>query len=130
MQLLPLSPPPRSYILDTLLRHGLVSDDVATKVRQFIADNQTDKPGVIPAAPPAKPQYKRCDSRGAGGNHAAWCVCGWAACRLRCVRRRACPKTAHTLPFPFLPSSLLVPGCGMRSAQRWLRTRWAASYLS
>jgi hypothetical protein len=59
-------PPPCSYILDTLLRHGLVTDDVAASVRQFIADNQTDKPGVIPAAPAAKPQYKRCDGMGVG----------------------------------------------------------------
>lgn len=97
-----LGTPCCSYILDTLLRHGLVSDDVAAKasaalgvairktraggeglddvhgtlalvvlsawkpgaagcgcvqVKQFIAENQTDKPGAIPAqAAPAKPK--------------------------------------------------------------------------
>ena len=49
-----------SYILSTLQRHGLVTDEVAAKVKQFIADNQTDKPGVIPAAAPAAaPKPKR-----------------------------------------------------------------------
>jgi hypothetical protein len=56
---LPL-PCPCSYILDTLLRHGLVSDAVAASVKQFIADNQTDKPGAIPAQAAAAPQPKRC----------------------------------------------------------------------
>lgn len=55
-----------SYILDTLLRHGLVSDDVAAKVKQFIAENQTDKPGAIPAqAAPAKPKRLRYEERAA-----------------------------------------------------------------
>ena len=39
-----------TYILDTLLRHGLVTDAVARSVQQFLAANQTDKPGAIPAA--------------------------------------------------------------------------------
>ena len=52
--------PVRSYILDTLLRHGLVTDAVAASVKQFIADNQTDKPGAIPAQAAAAPQPKRC----------------------------------------------------------------------
>jgi hypothetical protein len=48
-----------SYILDTLVRHGLATADVAAKVRQFIADNQTDRPGVLPAAPAAAAKPKR-----------------------------------------------------------------------
>jgi uridine monophosphate synthetase len=55
-----------SYILDTLLRHGLVTDDIAAKVKQFIAENQTDKPGAIPAAAPApKPKRLRYEERAA-----------------------------------------------------------------
>ena len=38
-----------TFILDTLVRHGLVGDDVADRVKQFIVENQTDKPGAIPA---------------------------------------------------------------------------------
>ena len=50
-----------TYILDTLLRHGLVTDDVAAKVKQFVADNQTDQPGGLPAAAAAAPPApKRC----------------------------------------------------------------------
>ncbi|EFN54301.1 hypothetical protein CHLNCDRAFT_135487 [Chlorella variabilis] len=56
-----------TYILDTLVQHSLVTPDVAAKVRQFIADNQTDKPGVIPAAaaPPPKPKRLRYEERAA-----------------------------------------------------------------
>ena len=37
-----------------------MSDAVAASVKQFIADNQTDKPGAIPAQAAAAPQPKRC----------------------------------------------------------------------
>eukprot|EP00887_Chlorella_sp_A99_P006589 scaffold3.g6589.t1 len=53
-----------TFILDTLQRHGLVGADVATKVEQFLADNQTDKPGAIPAqAAPPKPKRLRYEER-------------------------------------------------------------------
>lgn len=53
-----------TFILDTLQRHGLVGADVATKVKQFLADNQTDKPGAIPAqAAPPKPKRLRYEER-------------------------------------------------------------------
>jgi uridine monophosphate synthetase len=43
------------YILDVLLRHGHVEEDVAGKVRQFIAENQTNKPkGEVAPAPKPK----------------------------------------------------------------------------
>ena len=41
-----------SYILEVLGKHGLVEADVAAKVKEFIAANQTDKPA--PAAPKPK----------------------------------------------------------------------------
>lgn len=37
-----------SYILEVLVAHGHVSEDMAEKVRRFIAENQTDK-GPVPA---------------------------------------------------------------------------------
>ncbi len=43
-----------SYILDVLVRRGLVDDSVAAKVKQFIAENQTDKTLSPPA--PTKPK--------------------------------------------------------------------------
>jgi uridine monophosphate synthetase len=41
-----------SYILDVLVKHGHVSEETAGKVRQFIAENQTDKPAAAPVAAP------------------------------------------------------------------------------
>lgn len=40
-----------SYILDVLVKHGHVGEDIAAKVKQFIADNQTDKPSAVPPKP-------------------------------------------------------------------------------
>ena len=40
-----------SYILDTLVKHSLVSGDVAAKVKQFIAENQTNKPPATKEVP-------------------------------------------------------------------------------
>ncbi|GAB4821758.1 hypothetical protein N2152v2_008804 [Parachlorella kessleri] len=50
-----------SFILDTLVRNKLVSDEVAAKVKRFIADNQTDKqqtPADLAAAAKAGEQPK------------------------------------------------------------------------
>jgi hypothetical protein len=64
-----------SALLDVLQKHGHVSDEVAAKVRQFIAENQTKRPAAAAAAPAAaKP--KRC----AGGQAGGW-GSGRAACR-------------------------------------------------
>ena len=43
-----------SYILEVLVRHGHVSAEVAAKVKEFIAANQTDKAAAAPA--PALPK--------------------------------------------------------------------------
>lgn len=43
-----------SYILDVLVRHDIVSNDLASQVRQFIAENQTDK--VVAPQQPPKPK--------------------------------------------------------------------------
>lgn len=48
-----------SYILDVLVRHGHVAEDMAAKVREFIAENQTHKPAEAAAAPVAPPKPKR-----------------------------------------------------------------------
>ncbi|PSC71131.1 protoporphyrin IX magnesium chelatase [Micractinium conductrix] len=53
-----------SYILSTLVRHSLVDEETATKVQEFIAANQTDKPGVIPAEK-AAPKRLRYEERAA-----------------------------------------------------------------
>lgn len=52
-----------SFLLDVLVKHGCVCIEVAAKVRQFIADNQTKLPaaGAQPAAPakPARMTYEQ-----------------------------------------------------------------------
>ena len=48
-----------SYILDVLVRHGHVEEGMAAKVRQFIKENQTDKPAEPAVAPVAAPKPKR-----------------------------------------------------------------------
>ncbi len=45
-----------TYILETLVRHGLVEAGVAAAVKKFIAENQTDTAAAAPAAAPAKPK--------------------------------------------------------------------------
>jgi uridine monophosphate synthetase len=45
-----------SYILDVLVKHGHVSEETAGKVRQFIAENQTDKQPEPAAAAAPKPK--------------------------------------------------------------------------
>jgi hypothetical protein len=50
-----------SFIIKVLLRHGLVSQEVAASVTAFIADNQTFSPEAQPASEPSKP--KRCSHR-------------------------------------------------------------------
>ena len=46
-----------SFILDTLVKHGLVGSDVQAKVKQFIAENQTTV--VLPAKDKAAEKKKR-----------------------------------------------------------------------
>ena len=58
-----------SYILEVLVRHGHVSAEVAAKVQEFIAANQTDK-AAAPAPAPVLP--KRCAPPRAGGWGLGW----------------------------------------------------------
>lgn len=81
-----------SYILDTLLRHGLVTDDVASKVKAFIAANQTDQPGGIPAAAAPPPAPKRCALLLLPANGHCW----GRACT--CLHARACPTGLPMAP--------------------------------
>ena len=48
-----------SYMLDVLTGKGLVDDDVAAKVRAFVAANQTFNAGSTPAPPAPPPAFKR-----------------------------------------------------------------------
>ena len=47
-----------SYILDVLRKHDLVTEELASKVKTFIAENQTNAPAA-PAAPAASAAPKR-----------------------------------------------------------------------
>lgn len=48
-----------TYILDVLIRHKLVTEEVGGKVRAFIAANQTTPATATGAPPPPPPAPKR-----------------------------------------------------------------------
>ncbi len=58
-----------TFILDTLVSAGLVDDATSARVKQFVADNQTDKTSQAAlsaaSAPSSAPAVKRCVSLGA-----------------------------------------------------------------
>lgn len=45
--------PPPAAVAQVLVKHKIVADDVADKVKAFIASNQTSTPQIAPAPVPA-----------------------------------------------------------------------------
>jgi hypothetical protein len=139
-----------SAMLDVLQKHGHVSDDVAAKVRKFIADNQTKRPEAAAAAAPApapaaaKPQRCVClrgarpgavgrgrDGADAPGGAPPWLQppfpLGDAPPPETLAAPGNPPLPAAPPPPPFPPPN---EGCRTRRARPRRRARWAAPALS
>ena len=78
-----------SFILETLVKHGLVNEKVATSVKSFIADNQTFKQGDAPTKASAD----------------APATDGAAASTEAAAAAKAAADAACAAPMPALPAS-------------------------